>query len=679
MSRDAKTKKKCVAWEYEPSLKSKKGVLTATFQGEEVYRDSVDLDNQTARRKAANAVAKRLKAPVEALEKDLQRVAKDAAATRIVPGGQLLRYVVQEDHEDPERRGLYCLSGKTRQLTNFALTIEKDVTIEDELRPGRRFEGTIALHGAGSPFSISAEDFGNDQKLRASIHKAAGAKAIINCHPPELRQAISAVSEPTTIRLTTSFGWNAAGDAYRFPGGCVTANGYHRAGEQDDLQVDLGGEETAQHLRLMKPGSDLLDLKRHVVRRFLRLQDRQVTYVVLAAAALAVLHRFIKDEGRPAIWLKGLTGAGKSFVAKLAMNFFGNFPPGSGRFVSWAATANYIERQGYFFRDALHLVDDFKPEVIPHWQVVRILQTYSDHTSRGRLNADATTKISYPVRGILISTGEDVPEHTASALARSIVIEVPQREKDLERGARCLRRCKSYSQLTAAFIQQFLAEDRQGAFVARFQELKQDFYRDIAGRQNDARIASNVAMLAAAFEEFARFLEDAWLQADQEAEAFLQDLRHIRDAMLLEAHDQQASQVFLATLWDLIQTGAVNVQHWTPSGLDAKIVASRPCVGRAPGAGEPQFLEITTSAALAQVNESLRKQGKPEVKITPKTLIQDLLRAGILVDAHGEPAAAEGAHTCPLRIGRQQSRGFRVSLRALRGFDEGNSAEEVDE
>jgi hypothetical protein len=36
--------------------------------------------------------------------------------------------------------------------------------------------------------------------------------------------------------------------------------------------------------------------------------------------------------------------------------------------------------------------------------------------------------VSRPIRGLLVCTGEDVPEHSASAMARSLVIPVPQRE-----------------------------------------------------------------------------------------------------------------------------------------------------------------------------------------------------------------------------------------------------------
>src|SRR5262249_41387230 len=155
----------------------------------------------------------------------------------------------------------------------------------------------------------------------------------------------------------------------------------------------------------------------------------------------------------------------KSFLAKLFMNFFGDFPLTAGHFASWSGTANYLQRQGYFFKDAIYLVDDYKAEVIRHEAIVRILQNYADGTGRGRLRADATTNTSRPIRGLLISTGEDFPEHTASAVARSIVIEVSQQKKDIKRGGRCSEMCCHYSGVMADFIGQLISNGRTQTFA----------------------------------------------------------------------------------------------------------------------------------------------------------------------------------------------------------------------
>src|SRR5262249_16825090 len=152
----------------------------------------------------------------------------------------------------------------------------------------------------------------------------------------------------------------------------------------------------ARNLNLRPADPDeLRRLKQHVVRDLLRCHDRTVTYPLLGAVALACLYRFAEGCSRPAIWLTGITGGGKSFIAKLFSNFFGRFSmEGDGSTASWTGTANYIQRQGYFFKDALYLVDDYKPEVIQHQNIVRVLQNYADNTARGRLNADATTNVS---------------------------------------------------------------------------------------------------------------------------------------------------------------------------------------------------------------------------------------------------------------------------------------------
>jgi hypothetical protein len=250
----------------------------------------------------------------------------------------------------------------------------------------------------------------------------------------------------------------------------------------------------------------------------------------------------------------GRTGAGKSFLAKLFSNFFGDFPVSSAPFTTWSATPNYVQRQGYFFKDALYLVDDYKPEVVQPYQVVRVLQTYADNTARGRLKADATANVLRPIRGLLVCTGEDVPEHNASAVARSVIVRVGQREKNVAAGTRCLAECENYSGVTADFVRWLLAEDRCAAFAVRFGDLQQRYYGDVAGQQNDIRVATNLALLGAAFELFAEYLGGVWEGWQEAAKKFVEeDLVTIRDAMLGEAKEQQASEVFLRTLAELVR------------------------------------------------------------------------------------------------------------------------------
>src|SRR5262249_5742447 len=143
-------------------------------------------------------------------------------------------------------------------------------------------------------------------------------------------------------------------------------------------------------------------------------------------------------------------------------------------------------------------------------QVVRVLQTYADNTARGRLKSDSTANVLRPIRGLLVCTGEDVPEHNASAIARSVIVQVPQQAKQVEAGTRCLDQCQNYSGVMADFIRWLLVNKRREVFEQRFIELRKRFYGDVAGQQNDIRVATNLALLGAAFEQFAEYLGDVW-------------------------------------------------------------------------------------------------------------------------------------------------------------------------
>jgi hypothetical protein len=325
----------------------------------------------------------------------------------------------------------------------------------------------------------------------------------------------------------------------------------------------------------------------------------------------------------------------------------------------------------------LYLIDDYKPEVVQHYNIVRILQTYADGTSRGRLKSDATTNVSRPIRGLLLCTGEDVPEHSASAMARSLIIKVPQREKDLVRGNRCVAECRNYGGVMADFIRWLIAHDRAKVFAARVTASQQRFYSDVAGQQNDSRIASNLALLGAAFEQMAEYLSDVWPEWATETQRFIEkELLDIRSDMLGEVKEQQASEVFLRTLAELIRFNHVRVSGLVAQGQEAD---HKPVIGRIAGVrsgpvgvplpGPDQGrLEICTSLALMEVNRCLQVQGRSLLRITESALLQQLREDGKLLDAMGQPLDAKDGATRRVRLaGERQVRVFAISSKELLG------------
>lgn len=626
------------------------------------------------------------------LERRARRQAKAAAATN---GEVPARWVavgpgVRGASKDPAEWGIYDRkeSGDGGFLSNFTLMLDEDIAVLDDLEQQRVFQGRLAILGRTVPFRIDAEDFADNNKLKAAIFKAGGPEVQIYCRMDLLRSAISAISggkNPIRRReITTSFGWHAsnsnsaelgAATAYLVPGGRITAKGFEPVDEASGLRVDLSEEEQARYLGLQPfNGDELLKVKRHLIDDLLPLHDRAITYSLLGASAAAVLQPFAPGVGRFAVWLVGLTGAGKSFLAKLAMNFFGNYPVSSGRFATWSSTANYVQQQGYFFKDALYLVDDYKPEVTQRYNIVRILQTYADGTARGRLKSDATANVTRPIRGLLLCTGEDVPEHSASAMARSVVIRVPQREKDLMRGNRCVTECGNYKGVMADFIRWLLANDRTKVFAERVTTLQTRFYSDVAGQQNDSRVTTNLALLGAAFEQMAEYLSDVWPEWSSEMQRFIEeDLLVIRGDMLGEVKQQQDSEVFLRTLGDLIRFNHVRITGLlSQRDADHKPVVGRVAVVRqrrlqVDQADQDQArLEICTSLAMMEVNKCLQQQGRSLLRCTESALLQQLREDGKLLDSDGKPLDAKAEATRRARLeGKQQVRVFAISTSEL--------------
>lgn len=563
-------------------------------------------------------------------------------------------------------------------LTNFTLLLDREVEVRDEFEPRKVFEGTLTIFGKKVPFKINAEDYADNKTLTAAITVAAGSGAVIHCNPAKLREAISILSwrpgvhQVSSRVVTTDFGWTQDGMAFLVPSGTITAQGFTPVDDQTELHVDLQGEEVARQLDL-KAAKDPVELKRikkHVVEDLLKLHDRQVTYPLLGSVGAAVMGHFAPRAAPFALWLVGLTGAGKSYAAKLFMNFFGNFSEGSAKFGSWGSTPYYLQKQGFFFKDSLYLIDDFKPEVNgKHGGILGLLQNYSDRQGRGRLRADASTNTTRPIRGLLISTGEDVPEHSASSIARSIIIHVRQKPKDTDRGCRCEDQCQHYQGVTADFVREVLAQCRGPVFAKMVRALRKYYCRDIAGEQNDSRIAGNFALLGAGFVEMARYLKDVWPEWKAAIRQFLTvDLIAIRDEMVGATKEQQASEVFWSILRTLMDHRLVEIDGDSQADK-AKAVIGRPFY-RKPDpaiAGRADLVCISTDLALAEVNKLLRAQSRPELKVSPAALLNQLRQDGKLFDDDGQPMSLGddgGETTKQVYIGQKRRRAF-ITSKAL--------------
>jgi hypothetical protein len=663
--------------------------------GDIVAVDTIDLGKAGQRQRLIQQVLEKLALPDPdaevldgSLDQRLLRLSASVPASLAPPGtagATGAEFSLVHDSQNPQNSGLYWnLQVPPAQICNFDMRIAEHVVIRDEADQETRLRGTIRCLGRQAPFDLSTSEFASNCRLKTAIYNAALPGVDFKLGADVLRRAITAISTPAIREVTTATGWTDDRSKFLVPGGFVDASGYHDYDPSAGIaQVDLGACENARWLGMRNLTADeLVAVKRHVVEELLKLHERRVMRSLLGAAALAPLRRLAAPKSRPVIWLKGLTGSGKTFASSLLMNFFGAYPlTASERIATWSSTFSYLQMLGFFYRDCQFLIDDFKPQTARYADVVRLLQNYADGTGRGRLRHDASTRVVRPIRGLLIATGEEYPMQNASGLARSIVVEVPNREKDLALGERCLAMSPLYRGMMGDFLAWVIRNGRGIAFADRVAYWHDYYYRSIAGRQNDARIAGNHALLAAAFEQLASYLADVWPEAAQEAEVFAQvDVAEMVLASVGWAEEDQASSIFLETLRALLDWGRVRLEgprDSTSSGaIDTKNRAT--VVGRIVAGDSSADLvddpavELSLVMALQAVQRSLRQQGKPPLQVSEKTLIAQLEAEGLLLDKTGRPIAPgqPGNKSRQVRIERKRVRVIRLGLSDLLGSDD---------
>ena len=127
--------------------------------------------------------------------------------------------------------------------------------------------------------------------------------------------------------------------------------------------------------------------------------------------------------------LAGPTGAFKTELAALAQAHFGAAFNGRHLPASWADTANMLEKKAFLAKDAVLVVDDFAPTGTTtdvqrlHREADRLFRAAGNRAGRARMRADGGSRPTYYPRGLIISTGEDIPSGQ-SLRARLLVLEL---------------------------------------------------------------------------------------------------------------------------------------------------------------------------------------------------------------------------------------------------------------
>lgn len=335
-------------------------------------------------------------------------------------------------------------------LTNFTARITANITEDDGAETRTLYEVEAALKSQSRTFRVPAGQFGGLNWAGEHL----GAAAIV--YPgfalrDHARAAIQLLSAEIAHRqVYAHFGWRrGAGEWIYLHAGGGLGGGGPVAGIEMLVPEGLEG--------FVLPAPARGEAVAAAVRASLRLLDvapDAVTVPLFAAAPRVVL-----GSADFSLHLTGPTGVAKTELAVLAQQHWGPALIARALPGSWSSTGNALETLAFAAKDTLLVVDDFAPTGSTidvqrfHREADRVLRAQGNRSGRQRLRADGTLRPSRPPRGLLVSTGEDVPRGQ-SLRARMLVLEVGPGAVDWSRLSGCQRDAAAglYSQTLAAFI-----------------------------------------------------------------------------------------------------------------------------------------------------------------------------------------------------------------------------------
>lgn len=530
-------------------------------------------------------------------------------------------------------------------LCNFVARIVEETIRDNGLERTMTFtiEGELADGRPLPRIEVAADKFGSLNWITAEW----GTRAVVyagNGVKEHLRTAIQILSlQMGDIPRRTVYahlGWRKIGSKwlYLHNGGAI--------GDTADECVEVNAcAQLANYILPTLPEGEQL---KNAIRASMRLLA--VTRPEIAYPLLAAIYRAPLGEALPidfSLFISGPTGVQKSELSAIAQAHWGAGFNGKNLPASWSSTANALEKLAFLAKDAILVIDDF----VLHGGVGdiqklykeadRILRAQGNIAGRTRMNADGSLKAAYHPRGLIISTGEDVPVGQ-SLTARMVILEINHGDVDLQ----VLTELQNYA---AGGI---LAQAMAGyiAWLApRLDELKQKLsqrkneFRNLIRQSGKVvahdRTPDNLASLLVGLDMFLKYaVERGAITADDAKELFSQGFKTLLEIGEAQAQYQRSEdpvERFIELINAAITTGIAHVADAQTGGMpdDGRLWGWRDR-DKSNGTligwidGDDLLLQPDTAFKTAQI--MAREQGMA-LPITRRTLWRRLQQKGLLV------------------------------------------------
>jgi hypothetical protein len=435
-------------------------------------------------------------------------------------------------------------------LCNFTAQVVEERALDDGLEVKRRFliEGRLA---DGTPLprvEVSAVQFAAMRwpvdlwGVRARICAGMGAQ-------DRLREAVQVFSAGAQVRHAYAHtGWRKIDGAWCYLHAGLTDTEVLLESPLNRYALPVKADDVAGALRLSLA---LLDVG-----------PDEVTIPLLSAVYLSVLCEFLRPDF--VLFLLGRTGSLKSTLAALFLSHFGHFPDKNALPASWESTDNAIEKRLFILKDTLVPVDDYAPRADAHAQrqqaqrAQRIIRGMGNLSGRSRLRSDLSGRPDYAPRGLMLSTGEDLPPGQ-SILARILSVEVDRSRLHLLKITEAQKQAGRLPHAMAGYLA-WLApqlDELSRALPEQWREHRARFTEKAA----HLRIPEILAHLALGIDLLTSFARDMGALSEPEIENLAQRT-HRALLNLGEAHghrvrEEDPAEVFLSTTGAMLAQGAV--------------------------------------------------------------------------------------------------------------------------
>ena len=513
-------------------------------------------------------------------------------------------------------------------LTNFVAHIISETGIDDGEQITEQYTIRATCGRRTKEITMSREDF-EGETATGRIVATLGARARINpkAQSRYIIDGIKALSPKIEERIIHAHtGWVKG--RYLMSNGYVDSEGWHPTGAGASSWCELPARLARYRLSAEGPLSEALS----VFDDLLELAPSSVMVPLVGGVLLSPLAGLM-DVPSPMVHVYGPTGSHKTSITVCALCLWGDFAP-SHPTDTWTSTANSVQRLGWHLKDAPMMLDDYKIAHVKANSVTFLLQNYGDGMARGRLDANSEARAAFPIRGVLISCGEDQPEGEASTLARILSIDLARGSVHRGRMTRVQDDSRALHVLTIGYLQWLAGQLAGGQLGEQCRQLHQATRAAVLARLEEApnatnpgRVASNVASLHVSWAMFVEYLVSAGHWSESRASTWLatckRDLMSIAKRQVELTTNERYSALFIDAVQSLLASGKCVLHDLT--NPEQTLTTGQVLIGSKNSEGV--FL---MTSALDEVAKHYRAAGK-QITFSVRALSQLLHQDGLLL------------------------------------------------